>query len=565
MSIKNKTKFIFLLIVILAGLALLVDLPKTSDIIPLSEWFSRQKFHLGLDLQGGTSLVYQADTSKIPEKDKSSLLDGVRDVIERRINIFGVSEPVVQTNKAGDEWRVVVEIPGIKDVNQAIQMIGETPLLEFKEENPNPQKELTAEQKKEMENYNDEAKKKAEDILKRVLKGEDFGNLAKQYSGDPGSKTKGGELDWFGKGVMVPEFEKAAFALNKGEITKELVKSSFGYHIIKKIDEREKAAADSSKPAFEGEKTKEREIKAQHILIRTKSEQDYIDMSDVWMYTGLTGKQLKGAKVEFDQQSGNPEVSLEFNEEGAKLFSEITKRNIGKNVGIFLDGAPISIPRVQEAIEGGRAVISGVFNLKEAKLLSQRLQAGALPVPIKIVSQQNVGPSLGKISVDKSFKAGIIGFILVAVFMMIYYRLPGIISVVALGVYCLIILALFKLIPVTLTLAGIAGFILSIGMAVDANVLIFERMKEEIRAGKPLDLSITEGFKRAWSSIRDANITTLISCFVLFQFGTSSIKGFGLTLGLGVLVSMFTAITVTRTFLLIFNFPILVKIKWLWK
>ncbi len=556
MSIKHKTQLSILGILILATLALLVDLPKVSDFVPGSEWFSKFKVRLGLDLQGGTHLIYKADVSQLPAGDISSSMDGIRDVIERRINIEqsvfgGVSEPVVQVNKAGAEWRVIVELPGVKDIKEAIKMIGETPLLEFKEENPNPQKELTPEQTKEMENYNKEAEKKAKELLAKALKGEDFVQLARQYSEDS-SKDNGGDLDWFAKGVMVPEFETAAFALKKGAITKSLVKTAFGYHIIKKTDERIAAASAE-------------EIRASHILIKTKSQADYIKPDDVWLYTGLTGKNLKKSSVEFDSQTGNPEISLEFDDKGAELFSQITKRNIGKNVAIFLDGAPISVPRVQEAIEGGKARITGTFTITEAKKLSLSLRAGALPVPIELIYQENIGPSLGQAAVQKSIKAGIIGFALIALFMILYYRIPGLVSILALGIYSLIVFALYKLIPVTLTLSGIAGFLLSIGMAVDANVLIFERLKEELKEGKPLDLAIEDGFKRAWTSIKDANITTLISCFVLYEFTTSSIKGFGLTLGIGVLISMFTAITVTKTFLHIFSLKSLEKIKWLWK
>lgn len=556
MSIKHKTQLSILGILILTVLSLLVDLPKVSDFVPGSEWFSKLKVHLGLDLQGGTQLIYKADVSQLPAGDISSSMDGIRDVIERRINIEqsvfgGVSEPVVQTNKAGAEWRVIVELPGVKDIKEAIKMIGETPLLEFKEENPNPQKELTPEQTKEMANYNQAAEKKAKEVLAKALKGEDFAQLAKQYSEDS-SKDNGGDLGWFGKGVMVPEFETAAFALKKGAITKNLVKTSFGYHIIKKTDERTTA-------------TSTEEIRASHILIKTKSQADYIKPDDVWLYTGLTGKNLKSSSVEFDPQSGNPEISLEFDAKGAELFAQITKRNIGKNVAIFLDGAPISVPRVQEAIEGGKARITGTFTIAEAKKLSLSLRAGALPVPIELIYQENIGPSLGQAAVQKSIKAGIIGFALIALFMILYYRIPGLVSVLALGIYSLIVFALYKLIPVTLTLSGIAGFLLSIGMAVDANVLIFERLKEELKEGKPLDLAIEQGFKRAWSSIKDANITTLISCFVLYEFTTSSIKGFGLTLGIGVLISMFTAITVTKTFLHLFSFKKLENIKWLWR
>ena len=231
------------------------------------------------------------------------------------------------------------------------------------------------------------------------------------------------------------------------------------------------------------------------------------------------------------------------------MFEEITSRNVDKIVGIFLDKQPISLPRVQQAITGGQAVITGTFDVQEAKLLAQRLNAGALPVPINLVSQQTVGASLGEIAIQRSLRAGLYGFALVALFMILYYRLPGLIAIVALLMYVAFVLAIFKLWPVTLTLAGIAGFILSIGMAVDANILIFERLKEELRLGKSLPQAMQAGFERAWTSIRDSNVSSLITCVILSWFGTSMVKGFALTLAIGIVVSMFSAITVTRTFL----------------
>jgi protein-export membrane protein SecD len=265
--------------------------------------------------------------------------------------------------------------------------------------------------------------------------------------------------------------------------------------------------------------------------------------------TTLTGRFLKGAQMTFDNTTYQPYISLEFNDEGAKIFAELTKNNIGKRIAIYLDGAPISIPRVNEEIPNGKAQITGQFTQQEAKQLAERLNTGALPVPINLISQQNIGPSLGKISLDKSLTAGFWGLIAVAIFMILYYRKNGVLAVVALLVYIALNLAIFKLIPVTMSLAGIAGFILSIGMAVDANVLIFERMKEEKALGREMAGVIDEGFKRAWLSIRDGNITTLAVAVILYFFSVGSIRGFALTLFIGVSLSMFTAVTVTRILL----------------
>ncbi|MFA5135746.1 MAG: protein translocase subunit SecD, partial [Patescibacteria group bacterium] len=272
---------------------------------------------------------------------------------------------------------------------------------------------------------------------------------------------------------------------------------------------------------------------------------------------------LKSAAVEFNQNTGEPEVNLEFDSDGAKLFAEITKRNVGKQVAIYLDGTAISVPTVDQEITGGNAVISGNFTIDEAKTLARRLNAGALPVAITLISQQTIGPSLGRISIARSFFAGLIGVILVALFMIAYYRLPGLLATIALGIYTLLVLAIFKLWPITLTLAGIAGFILSIGMAVDANILIFERTREELRSGRSLKSSIDEGFKRAWLSIRDSNVSSIITALILAWFGTSIIKGFAITLAIGIIVSLFSAITITRTFFRLVSGDWLDRHRWL--
>ncbi len=533
---RNKVWTTFVLIIVFTLLALLVDIPQLPDWVPAHQWFSKHKVHLGLDLQGGTQLTYRTNTKDIPSEEKVSAVEGARDVIERRVNIFGVTESIIQTSKIKEEWNLIVELPGVEDVHSAVDMIGETPILEFKEQAP--PHELSQLEKDAIAEYNQQAKERAQGILEKALvPGADFSLLAQEYSEDPGSKSAGGDLGWFSKGMMIPAFEKVVFDnLVIGETTSELVNTEIGYHIIKKIDE---------KIDDEGNIT---EVNASHILIVTQSE-DAIRQNGQWQYTGLTGKQLQRASVTFNSQTSEPEVSLEFNKEGAKLFGEITGRNVNKPVAIFLDNYPLSIPVVREKITSGQAVISGSFKLTEAKELARRLSAGALPVPIQLIGQQNIGPSLGKISVEKSVVAGLLGFLLIAIFMIGFYKWRGLLAIVALSIYALIVLALYKLIPVTLTLAGVAGFVISLGMAVDANILIFERIKDERRLSKPLPVAIDDGFRHAWTAIRDGNITTLIVCFILYQFGSGLVRGFGLTLGIGVLLSMLTAIIVTRTFL----------------
>ncbi len=496
---------------------------------------------LGLDLQGGSALVYEADTTNIESADQASALESARDVIESRVNAFGVSEPVVQTSRAGNDWRIIVELAGIKDINQAIKLIGDTPILEFKE--PAEVKPLSAEEEKQQSELDAAAKTKAEDILKKALDEKQvFSELANQYSQDPGNvdattnQKKGGDLGFAQKGDFVKEFEEVLFGdLKNGQVFPKLVKTTYGYHIIKKIEERK--VTENNQEILE--------VHGAHILISTPSAQPQVNYKD----TGLSGKQLKRAGVSFNQSTGKPEVTLSFNSDGAKLFAEITKRNVGKNVAIFLDGQILSNPVVNQEITGGEAVISGDFTLKEAKDLAKRLNAGALPVPVNLISQQTVGATLGEDSVARSIFAGLLGVLVVAVFMIIFYRLPGFVATLALILYTLIVLAIFKLWPVTLTLAGIAGFILSIGIALDANILIFERTKEELGANRPLDTAIEEGFKRAWLSIRDSNVSSIITSLILIWFGSSIVKGFAITLLIGIVVSLFSAITVTRTLL----------------
>ncbi len=666
-SSKHKLWWVFVFIIILTLAALLVDvgnyynkavnkfsapLPKVKEV----------PFRLGLDLLGGTQLIYQADISAVAVQDRGGAVEGVRDVIERRVNVFGVSEPNVQVNRtAGGDYRILVELAGIKDVSQAIKMIGETPLLEFKEQNTE-QKKMTAEEQKQLDDFNKAAEKKATEVLGKVLKGGDFAALASQSSEDDNTKNNGGDLGWLAEKDN-KDLVDAARQLTIGKTSQDLIKTSTGYEIIKLEEKRIKKDAFSNteekevraahllicftgKEQCESGLTREQalekinNLKAQatpenfkdlvkqnstepgardsggelgwfskgmmvkpfedqvfsqavgtisgpvetdfgfhlifkqaerpveefhlrHIFIKTKTQEDIIGKQEDWKNTELTGKNLKKATVSFNPNDNSPEVSLEFDAEGAKMFEDITARNISKPVAIYLDGYPISIPTVNEKIPGGKAVITGKFNITEAKLLAQRLNAGALPVPINLVNQQNVGPTLGQKSIADSLKAGMIAFALIALFMILFYRLPGLLSVLALAVYTVLVLAVFKLWPVTLTLAGLAGFIMSIGMAVDANILIFARLKEELGRGKPLSMALAEGFKRAWPSIRDSNISTIITCLILIEFSTSVVKGFAVTLLIGVLISMFTAIFITRNFLNLIPPSWLEKRAWL--
>lgn len=452
LDMKKRQNLTFLAIVVITFLALIFSLPKNYHIkwqigpfkidrvisspeIDIS--FGKFSFKrslatkLGLDLQGGTHLVFEADMREIGKDDKEAAVEGVKNVIERRVNLFGVSEPVVQVAKVGESYRVIVELPGVEDIDKALSLIGKTAQLDFREEV-----------------------------------------------------------------VLPPEATMAA-----------------------QLDPT--------------------------ILFGGK--------------TGLTGRYLKKSQVVFDQNTSAVQVGLEFNNEGAKLFEEITRRNVGKRLAIFLDNFLISAPVVNEAIVGGKAVISGSFDLEAAKELSKQLNSGALPVPIRVIQQNTVGPTLGEVSVKKSVIAGLVGLFLVAFFMVGNYGRLGVLAVFALIIYGLLSLSLFKIIPVTLTLPGIAGFILSIGMAVDSNILIFERIKEERRLGRPLAIAMELGFGKAWDSIRDANITTLITCFILFNpfdwgflINSGAVRGFATTLAMGIFLSLFTGIIVTRTLVRLF-------------
>jgi preprotein translocase subunit SecD len=368
---------------------------------------------LGLDLVGGSHLVYQVDLSNVSSTDQSSVIAGLRDVIDKRVNLFGVSEPDIYTAQSGNQAQLVVELAGVNNVSDAINEIGQTPLLDFRE-------------------------------VQTV-----------------GSTTQ-------------------------------------------------------------------------------------------YVYTNLTGQYITGAQMTFDSTTNAPQVAVTFNKDGAQIFDEMTKANVGKPLAIFLDNQLIEAPVVQEEIPDGKAVISGNFTVATAQQLAQRFNAGALPAPITLVSQQTISPTLGTNSLKEIAFAGLIGTLLVMLFMIFYYRLFGVFAALALVIYVALTLGIFKIIPITLSLAGLAGFILTIGMAVDANVLIFERVKEELKRGLPRTSAIEEGFRRAWPSIRDSNISTIITAIILYYFTSSFVRGFALTLLIGVVVSLFSAITTTRLFMRLF-------------
>jgi preprotein translocase subunit SecD len=425
------TRFIALGVIILFGAGIWFGLTSTTE-----QPF--RGFRLGLDLQGGSYLVYEADTSALTTEDTEGALDALRDVIEARINAFGVAEPLIARETAflGEEnrtERLTIELPGVTDIDEAIRVIGETPVLEFK--------------------------------LARMRDPEELVSLNADAIDETGSLDLDASL--------------------------------------------------------------------------------FFEYED----TGLTGRFLERSLLQFDPSTRQPIIALDFNAEGRELFAQITRENVGETLAIFLDGNIISAPTVQEEIPDGQAIISGVFTPVEARELVGRLNSGALPVPISLLSVSSIGPTLGAQALSQGIIAGLIGFLAVIVMMILWYRMFGVVAAVSLVCYVVIMLALFRLTGITLTTAGIAGLIISLGMAVDANILIFERVNEELQKGTPLHDAIKEGFDRAWLSIRDGNISSIISALVLFWFGTPLIKGFALVFGLGVIVSMFSAITISRVFM----------------
>lgn len=701
-------------------------LPKEGDITEDGEVVTKTKILLGLDLQGGSQLDYKIDLRQVPPEDQKDIINGVKEVIERRVNGLGVSEPNIYTSELAGETHLIVELAqntnltpedvenyfgkGRKleeltederktaSLEKAKATVGKTIQLEFKEkkdqldpqemdkvrqnaeaalskikagadygvigqeemqaypgkvkyEKPEYQfidsipskiqevikslevgeirKELIEsggnftidasgqtvedtglsiikliDKKEEKKNdlqvsvshilisfkgadkadaavtrSDEEAFALAKELKVKLAAGEDFGTLAEGYSDDPGSKTAKGVLPApvTGKGDYVYDFEQAALALKNAGDTSEIVKTQFGYHILK-ADKVEKDV---------------KEVKYKYEAIT------YSTIPDPWKETGLTGKNFVHADVQVDNLY-QPYIQIQFDDEGAKLFEQITERNINKPVAIFVGGELVSSPNVQEKIPGGIARITGQFTQEEAQNLARDLNTGAIPAPIVLTGEYTIGATLGQEALNQSLKAGFLGLILVMVFMILYYRLSGAIAALALLVYTVIFIFLIKaqlhlglalLISlggfafmitktlqnkdsgwekfitfvlsciaffflafllksgVVISLAGIAGIILSIGMAVDANVLIFERFKEELKSGKTFAQAVDIGFARAWTAIRDSNFSTLITCAILFYFGSSIIRGFAFNLATGIMVSMFTAITITRLFL----------------
>ncbi len=424
--------------------------------------FKEVEFQLGLDLQGGAHLLYQADLTGVPDNEVSDRMTALRDLVERRVDNFGIGEPLVQVK--GD--RLVVELPGVEDQEEAINQIGETPFLEFKIEISDEKKEQITQKIEEIEDH-----------------------LGKEFE----------EID------LAEDFERL------------------------------------------------QEVENWELIFQDQFES-----------IGLTGRFLRDAHVNIHQVTGQPAVSLTFDSEGAEILQEITRDNIGKAIATYLDQEIIQIAVIQEEISGGQAQISGNLTMEESRNLVRDLKIGALPVPISLISQQSIGPALGQESLSRSITAGIIGLLAVIAFMVIYYRMFGLLASVSLLIYIILVLTVFKLISVTLTLSGIAGFILSVGMAIDANILIFSRIREELSENKNFEKAVSEGFARAWPSIRDGNITTVLVASILFLVSTSFVQGFATVLIIGILISIFNAMVVTRSLILFFSGTKLSEIKKLW-
>ncbi len=446
---RNRNSIVLGLIILLALVTLWIDLPISHPSWAKKALFWQQppeyrdlKIKQGLDLQGGTQILLQTKPAEGQVLTQADLATA-KAIVERRVNALGVTEPLVQLQ---GENRIIVELPGINNPDQAVETLKSTGQLEFVEIGPS--------------------------------------------TNSPYPNITQGVYVRTTNNNLVPTAE-------------ELGKTEFPY-------------------------------------------------PDMTFKTILTGRDLDTAEITLDQY-GVPNISFTLKGDGPKIFGDYTAAHINDVLAIVLDNVVLSAPRINSAIPEGKGIIEGKFTQAEAESLAVQMRYGALPVPLEVVNRRSIGATLGTDSVRKSVTAGLIGLITVLLFMIIYYRLPGALAALALAIYAGLNLALYKLIPVTLTLPGIAGFLLSTGMAVDANILIFERMKEELRWGRSLRAAVDAGFNRAWTSIFDSNLSTLITCLILIlfgrTFGAQSVMGFALNLGIGVLISMFTAVTVTRTFM----------------
>ncbi len=581
MKQRVRNKIALGLIVVYVAIVGIIAVPSQMIPVPwLSEKLSALKINLGLDLQGGIHLEYAIDLSNIHDgngngataDEEASALDAVQAVVERRVNAFGVGEPIVQRIIAGNEQRIVVELPGLRDIDAAKNVIKETPFLDFREDISNDPTTVAF-----LEKVNAKAKTTAKDLLARALAGEDFAELAHTQSDDTFSAQRGGDLGFVQEGVLPPALNDAAFSdsFADGAVYPQLIETDSGWHILKKEGERtvERPKTDPlTGDVLDGEKEKVREVHVRHILIAKKTIADFPERA--WKPTQLTGAQLESADYNPGRASrggiAEPSVLLNFNSEGTKMFADITKGHIGERFAIFVDNELVSAPVIQAEITNGQAQITGNFTPDEAKALAGRLNEGALPVPITLVSQQSIDASLGAVALHAGLKAGAAGLLLTMLYMIFYYRFFGFVAAVALVIYTMTVVALFKLsgllpqgLAITLTLSGIAGFILSVGMAVDANILIFERIKEERHRGKTLKSAVAIGFERAWPSIRDGNVSTLLICVILIGVGSGFVQGFAIILFIGVVVSMFTAVVLVRAFLRAIAGERLEKIKWL--
>ena len=436
---KSRQVRILIFIVLIVLVALWVDMPNNPGINFAG--INRQiDTRLGLDLVGGVQALLEADLPAEQNIDADAMNTAVQ-IVENRVNGLGVTEAVVQ--KAGDR-RIVVEIPGQTDPEQALAVLRQTGLLEFV----------------------------------------DMSSLS----------------------------PLEAQALEGLTIKPTLVLAESSHH-----------------------------------------RDDHINPNFSCIPYSYDRRWFSKEVAVTTTQTGEYEVSFELKGDDIKTFADFTRQNVGNVLAIVLDKQVISAPTINDAITDGQGVITGQFDANSANALAIQLRYGSLPIPLKIVESRTVGPTLGQDSLQKSLLAGAIGFTIVILFMLLYYRVPGALADVSILIYAVLALALFRLIPVTLTLPGIAGFLLSTGSALDANILIFERMKEELRGGRPLRNALDIGWQRAWPSIRDSNIATLITCAILFWFGSTFgatiVKGFSLTLALGVVVSLFIAIAVTRTLL----------------